>query len=672
MLSPSADLEINYFPTEFQHFIYKSRYARFLHDKNRRENWPETVARYFDFFKIHLKEVCGYELTKELRAELEHAVLTLEVVPSMRALMTAGQALQKSNIAAYNCSYITIDHTKAFAELLYILMNGTGVGFSVERQYVNKLPEIPDELYPSDTTIVVGDSKLGWAKALHELISLLYVGNIPRWDLSKLRPAGAVLKTFGGRSSGPEPLGRLFNFVVETFKNNKGQKLTSIDCHDLCCMIGHVVVVGGVRRSALISLSNLSDDRMRNAKMGQWWTLTPYRSISNNSAVYTDEQPTMSVFLTEWKALYDSKSGERGIFSRHAAKHVVERSNTFRKQHFGDNKQIRYRDVGHDFGTNPCSEIILRDKEFCNLSEVVIRPSDTLDDLKRKVRLATILGTFQSTLTEFKFLTKRWKDNTEDERLLGVSLTGIMDNKLTSGQLGINKLKDALTEMRKVAIQTNLDKSKKMGIPASVATTAIKPSGTVSTLVDSSSGIHARHAPYYLRTVRADKKDPLAQMMVDQKFYHEPDAAAPNDNWVFYFPIQAPKNAIFRHELSAIEQLEIWLIYQKYWTEHKPSCTISVREPEWLDVGAWCYRNFNFLSGISFLPFSDHTYVQAPFQDIDEENYKKWYEKVPKVVDWNKLSEYEKSDQTVGSQELACSGAKDETTGAILTEGCLV
>ena len=671
MLQSSLPIVDN-FATEFQTYIYKSRYARYIHDKGRRELWPETVARYFDFFKIHLKEKHGFELTKELRAELETAILNLEVVPSMRCLMTAGSALERDNIAGYNCSFIAIDNPKTFAEVLFILMCGTGVGFSVERQYINKLAEIPDELYPSDTTIIVNDSKLGWAKSLNELISLLYTGNIPKWDLSKLRPAGAILKTFGGRSSGPEPLDRLFKFIVQIFQNNKGQRLSSLDCHDIVCMVGECVVVGGVRRSALISLSNLSDDRMRTAKMGQWWSLTPYRRISNNSAVYTEKHPTMDKFMAEWKSLYDSKSGERGIFSRYAAKNVIERSNAFRKQHFEgwENYQdIRYRDPDYEWGTNPCSEIILRDKQFCNLTEVIVRASDTLDDLKRKVRIAAILGTFQSTLTEFRFLSKKWKDNTEDERLLGVSLTGIMDNRLTSGQLNHDKLKDALTEMRKVAILTNFDFAKTIGIPPSVATTAVKPSGTVSCLADSASGIHTRHSPYYIRTVRSDKKDPMAQMMIEQGFYHEIDQMAA-DNIVFYFPIKSPKHAIFRKDFDAIKQLELWLVYQKYWTEHKPSMTVSVQEEEWMRVGSWVFDNFEFLSGISFLPFSDHSYVQAPFQAISEEEYKKWMEKMPTKVDWSKLSEYEKEDHTVGSQELGCmAGAGD---GGRVSEGCVI
>lgn len=639
----------------FQQYVYLSRYSRFLHEQGRRERWEETITRYFDFFTIHLKEKHDYSLSKELRKDLETAVLNMEVMPSMRCLMTAGPALERSNIAGYNCSYLSIDNIKSFAELMYILLNGTGVGFSVERQYVNKLPEVPDELYPSDSVVVVGDSKLGWAKSVNELISMLYTGNIPKWDLSKVRPAGSILKTFGGRASGPEPLERLFKFLIQVFKEAKGRKLTSLECHDICCMVGEVVVSGGVRRSALISLSNLSDDRMRNAKNGQWWTLYPHRSISNNSAVYTEERPTMDTFINEWKSLYDSKSGERGIFSRWASKNIIDRANKFRIESFG--KDIRIRDTDQEWGTNPCSEIILRDKQFCNLTEIVIRQSDTKETLLRKTRIAAILGTFQSTLTDWKFLSKKWKDNTEDERLLGVSLTGIMDNRLTNSLDSY----ELLGELKKNVIKTNMDMAKKIGISQSVATTCIKPSGTVSSLVDSASGIHARHAPFYLRSVRSDKKDPLAQLMIDQGVPYEDDQMRPEHNYVFYFPSKSPKGSVFRKDVDGERQLSTWLLYQKYWCEHKPSVTISVKEHEWMKVGAWVYDNFEFMSGVSFLPFSDHNYEQAPFQDLTEDEYKQWIAKMPKNIDWNKLKEYEKTDMTIGSQELACTaGAGQE------------
>ena len=630
-------------PTNYQEFIHLSRYSRWLPKEGRRETWRETVTRYFDFFQEHLKQSCKYSLDKSLREELEDAVIHLKIMPSMRCLMTAGEALKRENIAGYNCSYVAVDRPQAFDEILYVLMNGTGVGFSVERQFVGNLPTVAEEFHPSDTTIVVQDSKMGWAKAFKELVAMLYHGQIPKWDLSKVRPAGAPLKTFGGRASGPEPLRRLFEFTKEIFQNAHGRKLSSIECHDIVCKTAEIVVVGGVRRSALISLSNLSDDRMRVAKSGQWWIDNGQRALANNSACYT-EKPDIGIFMDEWKALYDSKSGERGIFNRESAKKIAEKNER--------------RDVGYDFGTNPCSEIILRSREFCNLSEVVVRPEDTEDTLLRKVKLATILGTFQSTLTNFKYVSKDWKKNCIEERLLGVSLTGIMDNKWTAGKL--NGLDVLLKNLKQMSVDTNKEWSKKLKINQSAAITCVKPSGTVSQLVDSASGIHARHNPYYIRTVRGDKKDPLTKMMVEEGFPNEDDVMKPNDTTVFSFPIKCSPDAVFRQDLTAIEQLELWKTYQVHWCEHKPSVTISVKEEEWIDVGAWVYKNFDLMSGVSFLPYSEHTYKQAPYQDCNEKEYKDLLNKMPTSVDWNKLSEYEKSDMTVGSQELACSSGSCE------------
>ena len=630
-------------PTKYQEFIHLSRYSRWLPKEGRRETWRETVTRYFDFFQEHLKQSCKYSLDKSLREELEDAVIHLKIMPSMRCLMTAGEALKRENIAGYNCSYVAVDRPQAFDEILYVLMNGTGVGFSVERQFVSNLPTVADEFHPSDTTIVVQDSKMGWAKAFKELVAMLYHGQIPKWDLSKVRPAGAPLKTFGGRASGPEPLRRLFEFTKEIFQNAHGRKLSSIECHDIVCKTAEIVVVGGVRRSPLISLSNLSDDRMRVAKSGQWWIDNGQRALANNSACYT-EKPDIGIFMDEWKALYDSKSGERGIFNRESAKKIAEKNER--------------RDVGHDFGTNPCSEIILRSREFCNLSEVVVRPEDTEHTLLNKVRLATILGTFQSTLTNFKYVSKDWKKNCIEERLLGVSLTGIMDNKWTAGKLpGLDVL---LKNLKQISVDTNKEWSEKLKINQSAAITCVKPSGTVSQLVDSASGIHARHNPYYIRTVRGDKKDPLTKMMIEQGFPAEDDVMKPNDTTVFSFPIKCSPDAVFRQDLSAIEQLELWKTYQVHWCEHKPSVTISVKEEEWIDVGAWVYKNFDLMSGVSFLPYSEHTYKQAPYQDCNEKEYKDLMNKMPTSVDWNKLSQYEKSDMTVGSQELACSAGSCE------------
>ena len=627
----------NQLPSLYQQYIHLSRYSRYRYEDSRRETWEETVSRYFSFFAEHLKENCNYTLSKDLKEKLQNSVLSLETMPSMRCLMTAGEALHRENVAGYNCSFVAIDNPRAFDEILYILMNGTGVGFSVERQMINEMPRVADDFYPTETTIVVSDSKLGWAKALKELIHLLYGGQIPVWDLTRVRAAGSPLKTFGGRASGPEPLEDLFNFCVGIFKGAAGRRLTSLECHDITCKIAEIVVVGGVRRSALISLSNLSDDRMRLAKSGQWWETQTQRALANNSACYT-ERPDIGIFMEEWKSLYESKSGERGIFNRRAA-----------KEQAGKNER---RDPNHNFGTNPCSEIILRSEEFCNLSEVVIRPNDTFETLKEKVINATILGTFQSTLTNFRYLNKRWLQNCDEERLLGVSLTGIMDNPLTNGKK--KGLEELLSELKKIAVATNKDWAKRLGINQSVAITCVKPSGTVSQLVDSASGIHARHNQYYIRTVRADKKDPLAKMMIEAGFPVEDDVTKPEHTVVFSFPMKGPQYGVYRKDMTAIEQLELWKVYQDNCCEHKPSVTISVKEHEWLEVGAWVYEHFDQMSGVSFLPFSDHTYRQAPYQDCTKEQYEEAMQSMPKNVSWDTLSEYEQQDMTTSSQELAC------------------
>lgn len=628
----------NHFPTYFQEYIHLSRYSRWVPEKNRRETWPETVSRYFNFFQEHLMTNHKHDIS-DYRKELEDAVLSLKVMPSMRCLMTAGEALKRENVAGYNCSYIVIDSPRSFDEILYVLMNGTGVGFSVESKYTEQLPLVSDEFYETDTTIIVADSKLGWAKALKELIHLLYSGQVPKWDVSKVRPAGAPLKTFGGRASGPGPLVELFQFCVNTFKRASGRRLTTLECHDIVCKIAEIVVVGGVRRSALISLSNLYDDRMRSAKSGQWWIENVQRALANNSAVYT-EKPDIGIFIDEWKALYDSKSGERGIFGRYSAQRSVD-----------DHGR---RNPDHDFGVNPCGEILLRDREFCNLSEAIIRPTDSPEDIKEKIRLATILGTWQSTLTNFKYISKKWKENCEEERLLGVSLTGIMDSDFTNGAK--EGLPERLENWRNAAIETNKTYAEILGIPASAAITCVKPSGTVSQLVDAASGIHARHAPYYIRTVRADKKDPLAKLMVDIGFPVEDDVTKPDHTYVFSFPVKSPDNSVFRNNMSAIEQLELWLVYKKHWTEHNPSVTISVKENEWLQVASWVYDNFDNMTGVSFLPQSDYNYRQSPYQEINEDEYKTAVSKMPTEVDWSLLEHYEKSDATTSSQTLACTG----------------
>jgi ribonucleoside-diphosphate reductase alpha chain len=633
----TAETKNHYFPTQYQEFIHLSRYARWIEDLGRRETWEETVDRYMNHM---FDEKCDGKIDQGTRDEVREAILSLEVMPSMRCLMTAGKALARDEAAGYNCSYLAIDHQRAFDEALYLLMCGTGVGFSVERQFISRLPEVADRLRPSKTKITVEDSKVGWANAYAELISMLYLGRIPEYDMSNIRPEGARLKTFGGRASGPAPLIDLFKFTIETFRGAAGRKLNSLECHDLLCKIGEIVVVGGVRRSALISLSNLSDDRMRGAKSGEWWKTEPHRALANNSACYT-EKPEPQRFLKEWTALIESKSGERGIFNREAARKVVERNGR--------------RDANHDFGCNPCSEIILRSCGFCNLSEVVAREGDTVDDLMRKVRLATIVGTVQSTLTNFRYLRPIWRENAEEECLLGVSITGIMDNPLLSGREGKKNLSNALDSLREYAIDVNKEWAKKLQINQSVAITCVKPSGTVSQMVDSSSGIHARHYKHYIRTVRADKKDPLAQMMMDIGFPYEDEINKPDTVAVFNFPSKSPDHAVCMDEMNAIEQLELWKIYQRHWTEHKPSVTIHVKESEWVDVGAWVYRNFDEVSGISFLPYDGHVYKQAPYQEISEEQYYELVEDVPTDVDWGMLQAYETEDTTVSQKTLACS-----------------
>ena len=628
----------NHLPTDYQNFIALSRYARWKEDEQRRETWAETVQRYFDYMEGHLSSNHNYKLTKDLRSELEEAVLNQSIMPSMRALMTSGPALDRCHVGGYNCSYVPVDNPRAFDETMYILMCGTGVGFSVERHNIEKLPQVNEDFHQTDTVIKVGDSRPGWAKSLKELIFMLYSGQIPEFDVSEVRPAGARLKTFGGRASGPQPLIELFDFCIEKFKGAAGRRLYPIECHDIMCKIGEVVVVGGVRRSALISLSNLNDDQMAHAKSGKWWENEGQRALANNSVAYK-QKPEMGTFMREWLSLYDSKSGERGIFNRQSAKKQAAKNGR--------------RDAEQDFGCNPCSEIILRPYQFCNLSEVVVRESDTLETLKNKVRLATILGTFQATLTNFKYIRKIWQKNTEEERLLGVSLTGIMDNTLTATNGG--KLETALEILRSESVMTNKNVAKQLGIPQSTAVTCVKPSGTVSQLTDAASGIHARHNPYYIRTVRGDNKDPLTQFLISQGIPAEPDVMKPDSTTVFSFPMKSPANAVTRTGMTAIEQLKLWLTYQRHWCEHKPSVTISVKENEWMDVGAWVYEHFDEVSGISFLPFSEHTYQQAPYQDINESQYKEWVSKMPKSVDWSKLQDFEKEDTTSGGRELACT-----------------
>ena len=628
---------MSYKMTPYNTFIAKSRYSRYLDDQGRREHWNETVKRYFDFMAKHLADKQGYHLTNALREELESAVNNLEVMPSMRAIMTAGPALERQNVAAFNCSYLPIDDPKAFDEAMYILLCGTGVGFSVEKQYVNKLPEVPEQLFNSETTIVVSDSKEGWAKSLRQLIALLYSGEIPRIDVSKVRPAGARLKTFGGRASGPKPLEDLFKFCIAKFKGATGRRLSSLECHDILCKIGEVVVVGGVRRSAMISLSDLGDDAMAHAKAGSWWEGQGQRALANNSAVY-EERPSIGQFMREWSSIYESHSGERGIFNRDASQKQAAKNGR--------------RDATYAYGTNPCSEIILRPYQFCNLSSCIVRSDDDMATLERKIRIATILGTFQASLTNFPYLRKVWQKNTEEEALLGVSMTGILDNHLLNNPDDPD-LPARLERLRDVAVTTNIEFAAAIGINQSVAVTAIKPEGTVSQLCSTASGIHPQHSKFYIRRVRADNKDPLTQFMIQSGFVAEPCVMKPDSTTVFSFPVKVADGALLREELTAIQHLKLWLLFQRHYCEHKPSVTISVKEDEWMEVGAWVYEHFDEVTGVSFLPYDGGTYRQAPYEECDEDTYNKLKLLQPENIDWDVFKEYD--DNVEGAQMSSCT-----------------
>ena len=626
----------------YRSFIAKSRYSRWIEEEGRRETWTETVDRYVNFMR---DTKAGHKVENAVWDEIRTAILNHDVMPSMRGLMTAGKALERENLAQYNCSFIAVDDTRAFDEALYILMNGVGLGFSVESEHVCKLPSIPDELHMDrENTIVVGDSKAGWAKAYRELIESLYEGRIPRIDVSNVRPAGARLKTFGGRASGPQPLVDLFDFTVGCFVEAAGRKLSPLEAHDLMCKIGDVVVVGGVRRSALISLSDLGDYDLAKAKAGAWWEATPYRRLANNSAVYY-RKPSIGEFLGEWGNLYESKSGERGIVNLGGMRH---------------SSYAPRRDLSKVQGLNPCGEILLRSKQLCNLTEVIVKDSDTVEELERKVELASILGTVQSSLTNFKYLRKIWRDNCEEERLLGVSLTGQFGHMLLSGRHGLDALASALDLLRTSAIRANETYARRMGINISTAITTAKPSGTVSQLTNSSSGMHPWHSEYYLRSVRGDNKDPLTQFLKDIGVPSEPDLMAPDSTTVFYFPVKAPEGAVTRTELSALEHLEVWKVYKQHWTEHNPSVTVNVKEDEWIEAANWVYENWDDVGGISFLPYDTGTYKQAPYAECDETTYKQFYFDTPKAIDWSLLSVYETEDTTTGSQTLSCTAGNCE------------
>lgn len=632
---------MNPFPSVYEEFIYKSRYAKWIESEGRRENWDETVKRLVDYYADSHHLIDGNTCR-----EMYNAIYNLEVMPSMRALMTAGPALDRCHVPAYNCAYLPVDSPRAFDETMYVLMCGTGVGYSVESKYVDQLPRIAEEFTNSETTIRVGDSKEGWAKAFRELVSLLIAGQVPKWDVSNVRPAGARLKTFGGRASGPEPLEDLFRFTIQLYRTAAGRRLTTLECHDLMCKIADIVVVGGVRRSAMIALFDCTDDRMSLSKSGVWWDDADtkrhgYRALANNSAVYERRRPDMGFFMKKWKELYESHSGEPGLFSRYACQEIAGRSGR--------------RDSGYDFGTNPCSEIILRPFQFCNLTEIVVRADDTIESLLRKARVAAILGTIQSSFTDFKYLRKIWKDTCNEERLLGVSLTGVCDNLALLGDPAV------LEFLRETVVATNVEWAAKLGINPSVATTCVKPSGTVSQLVNSASGLHARHSPYYIRTVRADNKDPLTSFLKDAGVYWEPAIGKEEVTSVFYFPQKAPEGAVTRETQGVMDALDLWKHLQDNWCEHKPSATINVKDDEWLQVGAWVYENFDSVSGISFLPYDGGIYKQAPYQELTEEEYNKWCEEHPTpTIDFSDLRFYETQDTTTGSQELACTGGACE------------
>lgn len=636
-------------PTSYQSFIHLSRYSRWLEDKGRRETWDETVTRYMDFMKWHLNKNCKYNMPTDIYKEVKDHIFTLKVMPAMRCLMTAGEALKRENLCAYNCSGQYADKIRSLDEMLYVLMNGVGGGFSVENQFIQKLPIIAEQFDDTDTIIIVKDSKAGWAKAFRELLSLLTVGQIPKWDLSRIRPKNSRLKTFGGRASGPEPLNRLFKHSVDLFQKAKGRRFNSFEMHFLLCVIANVVRVGGVRRAALSSLSDLNDDRMRNAKLGDWRKEYPDLALANNSVCYT-EKPNIGTFMEEWVSLYNSKSGERGLFNRVATKNVIKRIN--------ERAGRERRNPNYDFITNPCFEVILRDRELCNLSEVIVRSSDKLKELKDKTRIATIMGTWQASLTNFKYVSSEWAKNCKEEALLGVSMTGIYDNPLTNSSQGEGKLINLLEELRDYSVEVNKEWAKKIGINTAAAITCVKPSGNVSQLVDSSSGIHARHSEYYIRAVSLSVDDPMSLFMISKGFVHESDMSSPDSLVRFLFPIKSPSKSLYREDRTAIEQLELWAIYQKYWCEHKPSITVSVKEHEWLKVGAWVYENFDDVSGVAFFPFSDHDFDQPVYQECTKDEYTKAMKDMPKDIDWAELSKFETDDNTVGSQELACSSEK--------------
>jgi len=634
-----AEESKKYFRNPLSEFVYYRSYAKWIEEEGRRETWIETIDRYMDFMKGKL----GKMLKESEYEEVREAILKQEAMPSMRLLQFAGPAAEKTNVCAYNCSFVAPSRFEDFGEIIYISMCGTGVGFSVESKNIQSLPQIKNQTGKKLPTFVVPDTKEGWADAFVLGMKTWFSGSDIDFDFSLLRPAGARLKIMGGKSSGPKPLIDLLGFTRERILRRQGRHLRNIDAHDIICKIGECVVSGGVRRSALISLSDLDDQDMRDAKNGQFWINEGQRMLSNNSAVY-NVKPTETEFLKEWISLMESGSGERGIFNRESLYKTLPKRRLEKSANF----------IG-EMGTNPCGEIILRSRQFCNLSEVVARAEDTEEDLLRKIRVATILGTYQSTLTKFGYLSKEWKENCEEERLLGVSVTGQWDSKLSRDP-------KMLAKLRLEAIRVNKIYAKRFGISESTCITAVKPSGTVSQTVDCASGMHPRHAPYYIRRVRISATDSLFKMMKDQGVPYHPEVGQNHDDantFVLEFPMKAPDDAICKDDISALDQLEHWKVVKVNYTEHNPSVTISVGENEWIQVAHWLYQNWDIVGGLSFLPRSNHVYQLAPYEAIDEKTYKELTSKMPDF-DFSKIVTYELRDETEVKKELACvSGVCD-------------
>jgi ribonucleoside-diphosphate reductase alpha chain len=629
----------------YQQVIFKTRYARWVEEEGRRENWDETVKRYCDYFEDHLKEKHSHKIPRKVLKEVYDSIYNLEVMPSMRTLMTSGKALESAEVANYNCAFLVVDAVRAFSEHMYVLMCGAGSGFSVERRFTEKLPEVPEELHPSDTTIIVADSRKGWCAAYNQYLNLLFAGNIAKVNVDKVRKEGTRLKTFGGYASGPGPLLDLFKHTEEIFRGAQGRQLRPIEVFSIMCYIAQIVVVGGVRRSATIALFDKDDIEMRTAKSGYWFN-DPKRkhyAMANISAVF-ETKPAAAEFMDIWRDLVASKAGEPGILNRKALWEGAEAIG--RATRYEDGSRIPY-------GVNPCSEIVLQPYSFCNLTGAAIRPEDTLEDIKKKVRVATIIGTWQATVTDFDYLRKVWQSNVEDERLLGVCLAGIMDHPVLSQTTEESARWE--NELRELAWEVNKSIAEDIGINTTASVTAIKPAGNSGELYDVASGIHPRYAPYYIRSIRQSNGDPMTEFLKATGIPHEVSVQNARDS-IFYFPVKSPEGAICAKDRTAIQQLEHWLHMKRNYATHTISATVYVREHEWIAVGAWVYDNFNEVTGLSFLPYDDHIYQQAPYTPCSAEDYEKARGKMPEEIDWSLLKHFEQSDSTTVSQEFACTG----------------